>query len=272
MKLVTKKKSYDLTQETLIMGILNFTPDSFSDGGDYNSIDEAVKRAQEMERLGAHIIDIGGESTRPGHDPISAKEEISRITPVIKAISETVSLPISVDTYKAETAQAALESGADIINDIWGAKRDPEMAMVAKEFDAPIVLMHNREDTDYTNFMDDVLKDLNESIEICLQQGVHESQIILDPGVGFAKNHQQNLQVMNNMEQIVALGYPVLLGTSRKRFIGKVLNEENAKDRDIGTGATTCFGITKGASIVRVHNVRLNKQLVDMMDAMINSD
>lgn len=272
MKLVTQKQTYDLSKETLIMGILNFTPDSFSDGGDYNSIDEAIKRAEEMADHGAHIIDIGGESTRPGHEAISAEEEINRIVPVVEAITKAVPLPISIDTYKAETARAAIHAGADIINDIWGAKKDPEMAKVAKEFDVPIILMHNRENTNYEDFMEDVLADLNESIDICLQQGVRKEQIILDPGVGFVKNYQQNLQVINQMDQIIELGYPLLLGTSRKRFIGKALDIESAKDRDVGTGATTCLGIARGASIIRVHNVAMNKQLAVMMDAMMNSD
>nr|WP_117149436.1 dihydropteroate synthase [Paraliobacillus zengyii] len=250
------------------MGILNVTPDSFSDGGKYDQHDRAVQHAIAMERAGADIIDIGGESTRPGHEPVSEEEEIARVIPIIKKIREHVSVPISIDTFKAETAKQAISAGADIINDIWGAKREPEIAEVAATHKVPIILMHNRTDHVYTSLIENVLDDLRESINIALSKGVLQEQIILDPGIGFAKNAVQNMEVIRNLEQLLTLDYPLLLGTSRKSIIGKTLDLPTDQ-RDVGTGATTCFGITKGVDIVRVHNVEMTVQLTKMMDAMI---
>ncbi len=249
------------------MGILNVTPDSFSDGGSYESKEKAIQQAIKMEEDGADIIDIGGESTRPNHQPVSLEEEIDRVIPIIKAIREYTNLPISIDTYKAETAKQAIEAGADIINDIWGAKREPEIARVAAQYNVPIILMHNRNNKNYTDLIHDMKIDLKESIDIALDAGVQEDKIVLDPGVGFAKTAEDNLIVMNQLEQFVRMGYPVLLATSRKRFIGGVLDLP-AEERDIGTGATTCLGITKGVQMVRVHNVKVNVELAKMMDAM----
>ncbi|MFC4558577.1 dihydropteroate synthase [Virgibacillus kekensis] len=268
MILTTKSSTYDLSARTHIMGILNVTPDSFSDGGSYTTIERAVDQAIEMEKQGADFIDIGGESTRPDHDPVSLEEELNRVLPAIRAVKEKVNIPISIDTYKAETARQAVEAGADIINDVWGAKKEPEIAEVAAACNVPIILMHNRPDKNYTSLIDDMKKDLQESINIALEAGVPKQNIILDPGVGFAKTSQDNLVVMNNLEKFNDLGYPVLLGTSRKSFIGKVLDVPPA-DRDNGTGATTCLGIAKGMQIVRVHNVKLNVELAKMMDAML---
>ncbi|MFD2045551.1 dihydropteroate synthase [Ornithinibacillus salinisoli] len=270
MKLNTSTQTYDLSARTHIMGILNVTPDSFSDGGSYTTEDKAIQQALAMQQQGADIIDIGGESTRPDHDPVSVKEEISRVVPMIKAVTNKVHVPISIDTYKAETARHAVEAGASIINDVWGAKKDPEIAVVAKEMNVPIILMHNRTNQNYTSLMDDMKRDLEESIEIAVKAGVPMENIMLDPGVGFAKNAEDNLVVMNNLEKIVEMGYPVLLGTSRKRFIGHVLDAQ-AKERDLGTGATTCLGITKGVQMVRVHNVKVNVELAKMMDAMLRA-
>lgn len=268
MILKTTTKTYDLSDRTHIMGILNVTPDSFSDGGNYTSVETAVKQAVEMEALGADMIDIGGESTRPDHDSVSLAVEMERVVPIIKAVKAKVNIPISIDTYKAEVAKKAVEAGAEIINDVWGAKKDPEIAKVAAAYNVPIILMHNRTDMNYTSLLDDMKNDLAESVEIALQAGVAEANIILDPGVGFVKTADDNLVVMNNLEQFTDLGYPVLLGTSRKRFIGGVLDLP-AEERDNGTGATTCLGITKGIQIVRVHNVKVNAELAKMMDAMI---
>lgn len=269
MELKTATKTLHLSKRTHIMGILNVTPDSFSDGGNYTTIEKAIGQAKRMEQEGADIIDIGGESTRPGHIPISSKEEVERVVPVIKAIKEHVNLPISIDTFKAETARHAVEAGADMINDIWGAKKDPEIANVAREYNVPIILMHNRDNENYQTLIDDMKKDLEGSIEIALKAGVRRENIILDPGVGFAKSGTDNLVVMNNLEQFVQMGYPLLLATSRKRFIGSTLNITEPTKRDIGTGATTCLGIVKGAHMVRVHNVRLNVELARMMDTML---
>ncbi|GAA0609216.1 dihydropteroate synthase [Virgibacillus siamensis] len=268
MKLVTDAKTYDLLERTYIMGILNVTPDSFSDGGNYSSLEQAVNHAIAMERAGADIIDIGGESTRPNHEPVPQEEEIARIVPVIRKVKENVRIPISVDTYKAETARQAVMAGAAIINDVWGAKREPEIAKVAAEHNVPIILMHNRTNKDYKSIIDDMKQDLQESIAIARGAGVHDKNIILDPGVGFAKTAEDNLVVMNNLEKFADLGFPVLLGTSRKGFIGKILDVPPA-ERDNGTGATTCLGIAKGAQIIRVHNVELNVELAKMTDAIL---
>src|SRR5699024_6129609 len=211
---------------------------------------------------------IGGESTRPGHEAVSEEEEIERVVPIIEAVKEKVSIPISIDTYKAKTAKFAVEAGASIINDVWRATREKEIANVAALYDVPLILMHNRTNMDYNLLIEDMKNDLFESIEIARQAGVPDENIILDPGIGFAKNYNHNLQVMNELEQFTNLGFPLLLGTSRKRFIGEVLDLP-AEERDIGTGATTCLGIEKGATIVRVHNVEVNVQLARMMDAML---
>lgn len=270
MELNTEIKTYHLSKRTHIMGILNVTPDSFSDGGSYESVNLAVQQAKRMEREGADIIDVGGESTRPGHDPISLEEELDRVLPVIEALQNEVKVPISIDTYKARVAEEAIKAGASIINDIWGAKRDPEMAEIAAKYKVPIILMHNRTNMDYTSLLDDMKRDLQESIDIALKAGVRRENILLDPGIGFAKNKMHNLIVMNNLETFNELGFPLLLGSSRKRFIGSILDLP-AEERDVGTGATTCLGITKGVQIVRVHNVQLHKQLALMMDAMLRA-
>lgn len=268
MQLKTPTKTYELTKRTHVMGILNTTPDSFSDGGKYTTIEQAVEQAVKMENLGADIIDIGGESTRPDHESVSLKEELSRVVPAIQAIKDKVNVPISIDTYKAETARQALEAGAEIINDIWGAKKDPEIAAVAAEYNAPIILMHNRTNMNYTSLIDNMKADLYESIDIALEHGVEKENIVLDPGIGFAKTVQDNIHVMRQLEEFTKLGYPLLLGTSRKSFIGEILDVP-ADQRDNGTGATTCLGITKGIHIVRVHNVKLHVELAKMMDTMM---
>jgi len=258
-------------QKTLIMGILNVTPDSFSDGGKYTQVEAAVKRAQQMVEEGADIIDIGGESTRPGYKKISDEEEIERVAPIIEAISQNVKVAISVDTYKSEVAKHALEAGAHIINDIWGVKADPNMAKVAAKYDVPIILQHNRDNTDYRVFMRDVYSDLFKSIGLAKIAGVKPEKMILDPGIGFAKSHEQNLETMRNLETIVQLGYPVLLGTSRKSMIGQVLDLP-VHERLEGTGATVCYGIQKGVQIVRVHDVKEMARMAKMMDALMGKE
>ena len=258
-----------LGQSTLIMGILNITPDSFSDGGQFNGIEAAVSRAKQMMEEGADLIDIGGESTRPGHEPISEEEELQRILPVIEAIHrEAPHIPISVDTYKAEVARKAIQAGAHIINDIWRGIKDPEMLPVAAELGCPIILMHNRTEPDYQNLMKDIVRDLKESVELALRAGVQAHSIWLDPGIGFAKNMEENLQVMAQLDQLVELGYPVLLATSRKRFIRSVLDLP-VDDVVEGTAATVAFGIAQGCQIVRVHDVKEIKRTVKMCDAML---
>ncbi|KAB2329161.1 dihydropteroate synthase [Bacillus mesophilum] len=257
----------DYGKKTLIMGILNTTPDSFSDGGKYNHAEAAVIRAQEMVDAGADIIDIGGESTRPGHTAVSVEEELQRVIPVIEAVSSKVKVPISVDTYKAEVAKQAIRAGAHIINDVWGAKADEGMAAVAADTGAPIVLMHNRTDMSYTDFHRDVLNDLFESIMLAKKAGVKDEQIILDPGIGFAKDLTYNLEMMRNLDKLVDIGYPVLLGTSKKSIIGQVLNLP-INERTEGTGATICYGIQKGCQIIRIHDVKEMARMAKMMDAL----
>lgn len=270
MQIKTRTKILDLNTHTHIMGILNVTPDSFSDGGKYNELEKAVDHAKQMVADGADIIDVGGESTRPGHKPVSVEEEITRVVPVIEALRAAgIAVPISIDTYKAETAAAALQAGADIINDVWGAKYDPEIAAVARAYDAPIILMHNRNNKSYTSIIDEMIRDLEESIAIAKQAGVDDQQIILDPGIGFGKELADNYTVMQQLDKLIAaFPYPFLLGTSRKSFISKVLDVP-AVERDNATGATTCLGIVKGVKIVRVHDVKRNVELAKMMDAML---
>lgn len=258
----------ELGQRTLIMGILNATPDSFSDGGRFDAVETAVERARQMAAEGADIIDIGGESTRPGYDPVPLEEELSRIIPVIKAVREHVKLPISVDTYKAEVARQALEAGAHIVNDVWGFKREPEMANVAAKFGCPVILTHNRDNRDYSNYILDALNDLMESVQLARAAGVAEDLIWLDPGIGFAKDYEENLEMMGRLADVVGLGYPVLLGTSRKGFIQKTLNVTSNEAIE-GTGATTALGIVQGCQIVRVHDVRQTKRLATMTDAIV---
>ena len=268
MKMLAGRFRFDFDKKTYIMGILNVTPDSFSDGGKFYSVEDAVSHAIEMVQDGAGIIDVGGESTRPGHNPVSVEEELRRVIPVIQEVSKRVDAPISIDTFKARTAAEAIEAGAHIINDVWGAKQDPEIADVAAEKKVPIILMHNRPNMDYENFVRDVLFDLYESIEIVKKAGVSDDKIILDPGIGFAKDRDQDMLLMQNLDKIVALGYPVLLATSRKRVIGHVLDLP-VEERMEGTGATCLFGMQKGCHIVRVHDVKPISRMVKMMDALM---
>ncbi|WP_319471928.1 dihydropteroate synthase [uncultured Trichococcus sp.] len=251
------------------MGILNVTPDSFSDGGEWNTVERAIAHALEMVADGADIIDIGGESTRPGHTQISDEEEIARVVPIIEALKKAVDVPLSIDTYKSAVARAACEAGIDIINDIWGCKYDPEIAEVAAAFDVPIILMHNREKPDYAFLIEDMLNDLGESVRIAVSAGVKRENIILDPGCGFGKTYEDNLNVVHHLKRFADLGYPVLLGTSRKRFIGTALGDIPFKERDLGTAATTALGIVNGAQLFRVHNVKANAEMARMMDIML---
>ena len=254
---------------TYVMGILNVTPDSFSDGGRYDSVNEALKRARQMILEGVDLIDIGGESTRPGYEPISDEEEIERIVPVIEAIKRHMDIPVSVDTYKSAVAKAAIEAGADMVNDIWGLKHDPEMAKVIAETGVACCLMHNRKTTDYKDFMTDCLEDLKESIAIAKAAGIEDDKMIIDPGVGFAKTYEQYLQVLKHLDQFKALGYPVLLGASRKSVIGLTLDLPT-DERLEGTLATTVMAVMSGASFVRVHDIEANSRAIVMTEAIMN--
>ncbi|WCR25750.1 dihydropteroate synthase [Paenibacillus thiaminolyticus] len=258
-----------LGQRTLIMGILNVTPDSFSDGGRYNRVDAALRHAKEMLEAGADIIDIGGESTRPGHQPVGQEEELERVLPVIEALRrELPQAPISVDTYKAEVARQALEAGAHIMNDIWGCKKEPEMAHVAARYGCPLILMHNRPERRYDRFVEEVKADLLESVALALAAGVKDDQIWLDPGIGFAKTGEDNLVLMSHLDELCALGYPLLLGTSRKKFIRDTL-QLPVDDVLEGTAATVALGIAQGCQIVRVHDVASIARTARMCDAVL---
>ncbi|WP_425414803.1 dihydropteroate synthase [Saccharibacillus sacchari] len=262
----------DLGRATRIMGILNTTPDSFSDGGRYVNVESAVRHAREMVLAGADLIDIGGESTRPGADPVSLDEELSRILPVVEALRrELPSIPLSVDTYKAEVARQSLVAGAHIINDVWGCKADTRMAQVAADAGCPVILTHNRPEADYADLYADVASDLMESVQIARAAGVQDAHIILDPGIGFAKNGAENLRLMTQLDSLVELGFPMLLGTSRKRFIREVLDLP-VNDVVEGTAATVAFGIAQGCQIVRVHDVSSIKRTVAMCDAMLYAE
>jgi len=265
---VLNRQEFDFKQETYVMGILNVTPDSFSDGGKYNRIDDAIRHAKQMIADGAKMIDVGGESTRPGYTEISIEEELSRVVPVIKALRAETDAVISIDTYKAEVARGAIEAGAHIINDIWGAKREPEIAKVAAELNVPIILMHNRENEEYDDFWTDVKSDLEESIAIAKDAGVPNHHIWLDPGIGFAKSMEQNVLMMQQLDRLVDMGYPVLLATSKKRVIGAVLDLP-VDERTEGTGATVCFGIQLGCHMIRVHDVKEISRMVRMMDVLV---
>lgn len=267
-ELVCGRHVLPLGERTLVMGILNVTPDSFSDGGKFVDLDQALRQARAMVEAGADLIDIGGESTRPGAVAVDAAEELERVLPVIRALSQELPVPLSIDTYKAEVAEQAVLAGAHIINDVWGAKRDRRMAEVAARHRVPIILMHNREDTDYHDFFADYIRDLRESVDIALAAGVAPKNIVLDPGIGFVKSLEQNLETMRRLDDLVALGYPVLLATSRKRMIGHVLDLP-VEERVEGTAATVALGVVKGCHMVRVHDVKEMKRVAKMMDAML---
>lgn len=263
-----KGREYDLASRTLVMGILNATPDSFSDGGRYVRLDEAVEHGLRLIAEGADIIDVGGESTRPGAKAVTTEEELSRVLPIIRVLSAATDVPISIDTYKPEVARAALEAGAAMLNDVWGGRRNRAMLELAAQWGVPICLMHNRQEAIYGELMPEIAADLRSSVALALDAGVCPANIILDPGIGFGKTWEQNLQVMKNLADITALGYPVLLGTSRKAFIGKVLDLP-IKDRVEGTAATVAYGITRGVRIVRVHDVAAMVRITRMIDALL---
>lgn len=258
----------DYTKETFIMGILNVTPDSFSDGGNYTSVAKAVAQAKKMAAEGAKIIDVGGESTRPGHVEISEEEEIARVVPVIEALVKEVQAIISIDTYKANVAEAAIKAGAHMINDVWGAKADARMASVAAQYNVPIILMHNRDNTDYKYFWLEVHKDLQQSLAIARAAGVPDAHIILDPGIGFGKTTAQNIKMMQHLPDLVAMGYPVLLATSRKSMIGNVLDLPTA-ERLEGTMATVVYGIEKGCHMMRLHDIEPMRRAMKMTDVLV---
>lgn len=265
--MIIGNKTFDTENHGYIMGILNVTPDSFSDGGRYDQLDAALKHAEEMILDGATIIDVGGESTRPGYTMISDEEEIERVTPVIEAIKKEFDIPVSLDTYKSKVAMAGIKAGADLINDIWGLKWDGTMAEVLAKTGVASCLMHNRKNTDYTDYLNDVIADLDETMEMAKKAGIKKETIMLDPGIGFAKDLDQNLELMNHLELLDKWGVPILLGTSRKSMIGLTL--DLPKDQRMeGTVATTVSGYMKGCRFFRVHDVKENMRAMKMIEAI----
>jgi dihydropteroate synthase len=260
----------DLGRRTLIMGILNVTPDSFSDGGRFSGLDAALEHARAMVAEGADIVDVGGESTRPNASPVSAPDEIARVVPVIARLAPDIGVPISIDTYKAATAEAALSAGARIVNDVWGLQREPDIARVAAAHGAPVIVMHNRETIDPEV---DVIADMKaffaRSIAIAQAAGIPDDHIVLDPGVGFGKTFEQHVAAIARVGELRELGYPILMGTSRKSVIGRLTGDRHApRDRLIGTVATNVAAILDGAAIIRVHDVAAHRDAAMVADAL----
>ena len=271
-KMKIGNKVFDLHNHTYIMAILNVTPDSFSDGNSYQTIDDVLYRVEDMLSQGAHIIDVGGESTRPGHTVISDDEEIHRVVPAIEAITTRFDVPVSIDTYKYSVAEAALKSGAHMVNDIWGlqyaADTQHTMAQVIAKYDAACCLMHNQEQPVYQAFLPDCMAFLQKSTELALAFGIAADKIILDPGVGFGKTYEQNLDVMRNLTAFHNLNYPMLLGTSRKSMIGLALNLPT-HERLEGTLVTTVMAVMAGWNFVRVHDIKENARAIQMAEAIL---
>ena len=265
------KYNFDLEKEPVIMGILNVTPDSFSDGGKFNNLDAALKHTEEMIKDGAKIIDVGGESTRPGYTLISDEEEIGRVVPVIEAIKKNFDIAVSLDTYKTKVAEAGVKAGCDMINDVWGFKYgERDMADLVAKTGVAACVMHNKNVITYNDFVNDVVNELKESVEIAHKAGVKDSQIVLDPGVGFAKDYEQNLLIIKHVDKLLELGYPVLLGTSRKSVIGLTLDVDK-NDRMAGTVSTTVMGLERGCRIFRVHDVKENYQAMMMAEKILKA-
>ncbi len=263
-------REFDTKNRTYIMGILNVTPDSFSDGGRWNTMDKALKHVEQMIAEGMDILDIGGESTRPGYTLLSDEEEIDRVVPVLEAVKAHFEIPVSLDTYKSKVASAGIGAGVDLINDIWGLKYDPDMAKVIAESGLPCCLMHNRKSADYRDFMQDVAADLADTIYLAKRAGISEDKMILDPGVGFGKTYEHNLELINSLENLQMFGIPILLGASRKSVIGLTLNLP-AEERVEGTLATTVIGVMKGCAFVRVHDIKENVRAIRMTEAILRS-
>ena len=264
----------DWRQRTLMMGIINITPDSFSDGGEVTDISSAISKAQSLIDQGVDILDLGAESTRPGATTISEETELARLKPVIVALRKKFpQVPLSVDTYKASVAKIAIESGADIINDVEGGrwevtKNSSAMAKVAAQLKCPLILMHRRKDANYKDFWPELLSDLKLSLHLCLDAGIAPEQLWLDPGFGFGKTPQQNLMLVRNLEKITALGFPVMLGTSRKSTLGLVLNEKNPSSREEGNEVTATWGIAQGCHMIRAHDFSRLRKVIQMADAL----
>ena len=271
-KIVLQNQEFEWGKRTYIMGVLNVTPDSFSDGGQFNTLDAALTQAQKMLAAGVDIIDIGGQSTRPGSEQISLEEELNRVIPAVELLrsqpNELASIPLSIDTTRADVARAAIEAGADLINDISGATFEPEMLSVVAKLDVPIVLMHIRgtpktmqQLTDYQDLIGEISQFFQERIQAAKTAGIDPKNIILDPGIGFAKTYEQNLEIIRHLPKFKSLGFPLLVGPSRKSFIGHILNEKDPQKRVWGTAAACVAAIVGSGDILRVHDV---KEMVDV--------
>lgn len=284
-KMKIGQKIFDFSGHTYVMGILNVTPDSFSDGGRYTQTDLALKHAEQMINEGAAIIDVGGESTRPGYEKITIAEETRRVTKMIAAIKKEFSIPVSIDTYKSPVAKEAFEAGADLLNDVWGLryevagpaheeaeeiKKAGTMAEVAKKYDVPVCIMHNRMEPVYTSFISDVIQDLQESISLAEAAGISREKLILDPGIGFGKTYEMNLHMMNHLEVLKVFDLPILLGTSRKSMIGITLDLP-VTQREEGTLVTTVMAVQKGCQFVRVHDVEKNIRAIKMAETILKN-
>ncbi len=273
--LVIRNKSFIWGKQTYLMGVLNITPDSFSDGGDYNNIEEASQRAWALVEAGADILDIGGQSTRPGAKQISLEEELERVIPIIKRIRKNLNIPISVDTTRAEIAQQAVRAGADIVNDISGGTFDGDMLTTVAELEVPIILMHIRgtpetmqHKTDYEDLVGEIIAVLRERLAAAEKAGIARSRLLIDPGIGFGKTAAQNIELLRQLHQFQRLGVPILVGTSRKSFIGKIINQDNPKQRVWGTASTCCAAISQGADILRVHDLPQMWEVSKVADAI----
>ncbi|TBR59323.1 dihydropteroate synthase [Westiellopsis prolifica IICB1] len=273
--LIIRDRAFEWGQRTYLMGVLNVTPDSFSDGGEFNAIATALAQAQALQAAGADIIDIGGQSTRPGAEQISTTEELDRVLPVLQVLRPEISVPISVDTTRSEVAIAAVKAGADIVNDISGGMFDPQMLPSVAKLGVPIILMHirgNPQDmqkmTDYQDLMGEICHFLSERIAAAIAAGINQAQIIIDPGIGFAKNYEQNLEIFRRLPELKKLNCPILVGPSRKSFIGRILDQPDPKARIWGTAAACCAAIFTGADILRVHDVKQMHDVCLVTDAI----
>ena len=261
-------RDFDVKNHTYCMGILNVTPDSFSDGGKWKDMDKALLHVEEMLSEGMDILDIGGESTRPGYTMLSDEEEMSRVVPVIEAVKKRFDVPISLDTYKSAVAHAGIQAGADMINDIWGLKYDGQMADVIAESKVACCLMHNRKEAEYQNYIKDIKEDLRQSVRIAVEAGIAGDKLMIDPGVGFAKSYEQNLEIINKLEELQCFDLPILLGCSRKSVIGLTLDLPTDQRLE-GTLTTTVVGVMKGCSFVRVHDIKENVRAIRMTEAIL---
>lgn len=260
-------REFDTERKIYLMGILNLTPDSFSDGGKYARIEEALFRTEEMVNEGVDLIDLGGESTRPGSIPVSVEEELERVIPVIEAVKQRFDLPLSLDTYKAAVAKEGIAAGVDLINDIWGLQYEKEMAKVIAEAQVSCCLMHNRKTREYKNYFSEIMADFSQILNTAYEAGIKKEKIILDPGIGFAKDTKQNLHLTAGLNKLMELGYPLLLGVSRKSMIGETLNLP-VDQRLYGTIAVNIYGAMQGCSFLRVHDIRPHKEAIKMLEAI----